>query len=284
MEPVGRAGHEPPLVAIVGPTAAGKSALAIEFARRFAGEVVNFDSVQVYAGFDVGSGKVRLEERQGIPHHLLDVVGAQEVFTAGDFAREAALILATLRDRKKLPILVGGTGLYLRALIQGLSEGPARSESLRARLRKVGERRGREFLHHMLVRLDPASAARIQPRDTQKIIRALEVRFLTGRAISALHASGREGLSGFRPLTVGLDPPREELRRRIDARVERMFQTGLVEETQSALARLRLDPGSALRLAPFGALGYRQTCEMLAGRMNREEAIRKTQAATRQYA
>ncbi len=284
VEPVGRSLHEPPLIAIVGPTAAGKSALAIELAGRFRGEVVNFDSVQVYAGFEIGSGKLPPAERRGIRHHLLDFAGAEQTFTAGDFAREATRILISLREQETLPVLVGGTGLYLRALIQGLSEGPARSESLRVRLRDVSARRGKEFLHHMLGRLDPASAARIQPQDSQKIIRALEVRFLTGRPISALHAAGREGLRGFRPVLVGLDPNREELHRRINSRVERMFEIGLVEETQAALEGSGLDADSALRLAPFGALGYRQVCEMLAGRMSRTEAIRATQTATRQYA
>jgi tRNA dimethylallyltransferase len=272
------------LVAIVGPTAAGKSALALELATRLCGEVVNYDSVQLYRGFDVGSGKLLPQERRAVRHHLLDVVEAEQVFTAGDFARQATRILATLRERNKLPVLVGGTGLYLRALIQGLSEGPPRSEGVRARLRDVAARRGREFLYAMLVRLDCDSAKRIQPRDTQKIIRALEVRFLTGRPISGLHASGRTGLRGFRPMLIGLNPPRAELHRRINARAERMFEAGLVEETQAALRRSRLEPASASRLTPLGALGYRQVCEMLAGRLSREDAMLKTQAATRQYA
>jgi tRNA dimethylallyltransferase len=275
---------DPLLVVIVGPTAAGKSALALELAGRLAGEVVNYDSVQLYRGFDIGAGKLMPGERRGIPHHLLDIVGANQIFTAGDFVREATRVLNSLRERNKLPILAGGTGLYLRALIQGLSDGPARSEALRGRLSRLAARRGREFLHRMLKRLDPDSAMRIQPRDTQKIIRALEVRFLTGRPISAVHASGRKGLRGFRPLTIGLDPERGELHRRINARVERMFQTGLVEETQAALERSSLDPDAASRLTPFGALGYRQVCELLAGRMSREEAILTTQTATRQYA
>jgi tRNA dimethylallyltransferase len=272
------------LVAIVGPTAAGKSALALELAAQFSGEVVNYDSVQLYRGFDIGSGKLLPQERRGVPHHLLDVVEAAQVFTAGDFAREATRVLTSLRERKRLPILVGGTGLYLRALIQGLSEGPPRSEAVRDRLRNIAARRGREFLHAMLMRLDRDSAKRIQPRDTQKIIRALEVRFLTGRPISGLHASGRTGLRGFRPMMIGLDPRRAELHRRINARAGRMFEIGLVEETQAALQRFGLEPASASKLTPWGALGYRQICEMLAGRLSREDAILKTQAATRQYA
>ncbi len=290
VEPIGGAtldssrAREPLLLAVVGPTAAGKSALALELAGRFSGEVVNYDSVQFYRGFNIGSGKLLPQERRGIPHHLLDIVGAQQVFTAGDFAREATRILVSLRERGQLPVLVGGTGLYLRALIQGLADAPGRSESLRSRLRDLGARRGREFLHRMLGRVDPESAVRIQPRDTQKIIRALEVRFLTGRPISALHATGRKGLQGFRPVMIGLDPKREELHRRIDARVEHMFESGLIEETRTALGRLELEADGATRLAPFGALGYRQACAMLAGRMSREEAMRATQLATHQYA
>lgn len=272
------------LVAIVGPSAAGKSALALDMAGRLDGEIVNFDSVQLYCGFDIGSGKLRPEERRGIPHHVLDVAGPRGPFTAGDFARAAKHVLRSLRERNKLPVLAGGTGLYLRSLIQGLSEGPARSEAWRGRLRDLAERRGREYLHQILMRLDPFSAKRIEPRDTQKIIRALEVRFLTGRPISAVHAEGRKGLRGFRHVLIGLDPDRAALHRRINARVEGMFRAGLVEETRRALERWEIKPEEAARFAPFGALGYRQACEMLAGRMSREEAIAATQLATRQYA
>jgi tRNA dimethylallyltransferase len=280
-----RAGaDDPPLLAIVGPTAAGKSALALSLARRFGGEVVNFDSVQVYRGFDIGTGKLMPEERCGIPHHLLDVREAGQVFTAGDFTREASKVLASLRRKKTLPILAGGTGLYLRSLLQGLFEGPARSEALRARLSEIAQRRGRSFLHRMLGRMDAISAERIQPLDTPKIIRALEVRLLVGRPISQMQASGRKGLRGFRALKVGLNPGRVELNRRINARVERMFSSGLVEETRAVLARCGTDADAAARLAPFRALGYRQACAVLAGRMTYEDAVRETQTATRQYA
>jgi tRNA dimethylallyltransferase len=275
--------REPLLLAVVGPTAAGKSSLALALAARLGGEVINFDSLQVYRGFDIGTGKVTPQERRGIPHHLLDTVEADQVFTAGDFAREASRVLASLRERNTLPILVGGTGLYLRALLQGLFEGPARSETLRARLNEIAGRRGREFLHRMLRRLDPISAQRIQPRDAPKIMRALEVRLLAGRPISALQASGRKGLRGFRVAGIGLNPGRAELNQRINSRVERMFKAGLVEETRAALERWGIDPAAA-RLTPFGALGYRQACALLAGRMSSEEAIGETQTATRQYA
>jgi tRNA dimethylallyltransferase len=283
--PIERAGaSDPPLVAVVGPTAAGKSGLALSLARRLGGEVVNFDSVQVYRGFDIGTGKLTPQERCGIPHHLLDIREPRQVFTAGDFSREASKVLASLRRKSTLPVLAGGTGLYLRALLQGLFEGPARSEALRARLSEIARRRGRSFLHRMLGRMDAISAERIQPLDTPKIIRALEVRLLAGRPISEMQASGRKGLRGFRAVKVGLSPGRAELNRRINARVERMFNSGLVEETRAALARCGMDADAAAQLAPFRALGYRQACAVLAGRTTYEDAVRETQTATRQYA
>ena len=186
-----------PLIAIVGPTAAGKSALALALAERLNGEVVNYDSVQLYRGFDVGSGKLPPAERRGVAHHLLDCLEPADVFTAGDYRREALKVLADLRGRAKLPIFVGGTGLYLRALLVGLFEGPVRSEALRERLRAMVERRGREFLHRLLARLDAAAAARIQPRDTQKLIRAVEVCILAQQPLSAMHARGRAGSGGI---------------------------------------------------------------------------------------
>lgn len=275
----GHAGEAYPLVAIVGPTAAGKSALALAVAESLDGEVVNYDSVQVYRGFDIGAGKLPFEARRGIPHHLLDSKDPAELFTAGDYRREASVVVAGVRKRCKLPILVGGTGLYLRALLLGLFEGPRRSEKLRARLSLMAERRGRAFLHRLLRRLDPESGERIQPRDTQKIIRALEVSILGREPFSAGLARGRKGLEGYRALKVGLNPSRSQLAERIDRRVEQMFARGLLEETRRLLAR-----PDAAQLKPLEALGYRQASAALRGKITPEDAIRQTQAATRQYA
>lgn len=271
--------HEFPLLVIAGPTASGKSALALALAEQLHGEIVNYDSVQIYRGLVVGAGKLPLADRRGIPHHLLDCREPEEVFTAGDYRREALAVLAGIRERGKLPILVGGTGLYLRALLQGLFEGPARSEELRARLRLLAEQRGRERLHQVLRRLDATAASKIQPRDTQKTIRALEVCLLARQPISAMHASGRSGLEGFRVYKIGLDPDRARLYQRINQRVEAMFAQGILEETRALLARPQ-----AVDLKVLGALGYRQACNVLRGQSDLTEALRDTQVATRQYA
>jgi tRNA dimethylallyltransferase len=267
------------LVAIVGPTASGKSALALALAEPWNGEVVNYDSVQLYRGFDVGSGKLPPAERRGIAHHLLDCLEPEDLFTAGDYRREALKVLADLRCRSKLPVLVGGTGLYLRALLVGLFQGPVRSEALRERLRALAERRGREFLHRLLARLDPATATRIQPRDTQKLIRAVEVCILARQPLSALQARGHEGLEGFHVIKVGLNPPRGQLYDRINRRVAGMFASGLIEETRALGAR-----PAAKSIKPLGALGYRQARDLLEGKISRDEAVGTTQAATRHYA
>lgn len=268
-----------PLVVVLGPTASGKSALAIRIAATFGGEIINFDSVQVYRGFDVGSGKLRPAQRGGIPHHLIDLVEPGATFTAGDYRSEGLRALESIRSRGSVPVLVGGSGLYLRALLLGLFNGPRRSEELRRRLGELAERHGREFLHRMLMRKDPASAGRIHPGDTQKIIRALEVCFLARQPFSILLEQGREGLSGFRVFKVGLNPPRAELYRRIDTRTEEIFAGGLVDEVRAALARVR-----AAGTAPLEALGYRQARAFVEGKVTRDDALRDTQAATRQYA
>ncbi len=268
-----------PLVIIVGPTGAGKSALAVALAEDLRGEIINCDSVQVYRGFDIGSGKVSWEDRRTIPHHLLDIVEPDQVFTAGDYRRQVLPVLASVRERSKLPILVGGTGLYLRALLLGLFEGPPRSEELRARLNRMTTRRGQEFLHRLLKRMDSVTAARIHPRDTQKITRAVEVCLLARQPLSAMFGWGRPGLQGFRLFKVGLNPDRAELHQRINRRVERMDSNGLMNEARAALAR-----PDAARLKPLQALGYPQACAVIRGEISRDEAIHRTQAATRRYA
>jgi tRNA dimethylallyltransferase len=268
-----------PLVAIVGPTASGKSGLAVRVAAAFGGESINFDSVQVYRGCDVGSGKLTRTERGGIPHHLIDVVEPGSTFTAGDFRRVGLSVLEAVRRRGKIPVLVGGTGLYLRALLMGLFAGPPRSEEVRSRLRALSVRRGREFVHRMLARKDPASAIRIHPHDTQKIIRALEVCFLARRPFSDLIGQGREGLRGFRVFKIGLNPARAELYPRIDARVREMYAAGLVDEVRVLMAR-----AGRPSAPPLEALGYRQARAVVEGTMTLDEAVRDTQAATRQYA
>jgi tRNA dimethylallyltransferase len=270
-----------PLIAVVGPTASGKSVLGLVLAEHFRGEVINYDSVQVYRGFYIGSGKLPPGERRGIPHHLLDTVDAGRVFTAGDYRSAALKVLQSVRERGKLPVLVGGTGLYLRALILGLFDGPARSEQLRTRLRSMLDRRARsgDYLHRLLRRLDSETAARIHPRDTQKIIRALEVCLLARQPMSVMLRRSRDALRGFRTVKIGLNPDRPQLRHRIDRRVERMFQAGLIHEAQEAV---RDYPSCGAKV--LESLGYRQACAALRGEISEREAVLETQAATRRYA
>jgi len=272
-------GGEYPLIAIAGSTATGKSALALFLAERLGGEVVNYDSVQLYRGFDIGTGKLSRDERRGIPHHLIDRLDPSESFTAGDFRREALSVLEGIRERGNLPVLAGGTGFYLRALLLGLFDGPPRSEELRNKLRGMAARRGREFVHRMLKRLDPDSAGRIDPRDLQKVIRAVEVCVLAREAISAMQARGREPLRGYRCFKIGLNPDRAELYARINRRVEQMFASGLEEETGRMLMR-----PDAERIKALGSLGYRQVAAALRGEITLEDALRDTQIATRHYA
>jgi tRNA dimethylallyltransferase len=269
-----------PLIVIVGPTASGKSDLALFLAARLNGEIVNYDSIQVFRGFDIGSAKPSVEERQRVPHHMIDVRDPADLFTAGDYQREARAVLEDIRQRGRVPILVGGTGLYLRALTEGLFEGPARSEYLRERFIAIVDERGVEYLHRILRRLDPASADRIAARDKPKIIRALEVRLETGKPLTEhLRVEPRRPLKGFTICTIGLNPPREECYRRIDARVKRMFDDGLVDEVGGLLER-----GVPHDAKPFGALGYRHVLANLDNPGSWEDTIRVIQRDTRRYA
>ncbi len=268
------------MVCIMGPTASAKSALANILAEKLAGEIINYDSVQIYRGLDIGSGKATHQERARLPHHLLDAAEPEETFTAGQYRRAAVHAIDMVRGRAKLPVLVGGTGLYLRALLDGLFDGPPRSERLRERVRGVLRRHGPEFTHRMLERKDPVAAARIHPHDRQKVIRALEVCLLAGEPISALQGRGRTGLAAFEVLKIGLNPERAELYRRINCRVEAMFAAGLVEETRGVLSCA----GPNARNRVLKALGYREALAVLDGHMTVQRAVLATQTATSRYA
>ncbi|HEY5906630.1 MAG TPA: tRNA (adenosine(37)-N6)-dimethylallyltransferase MiaA [Vicinamibacteria bacterium] len=268
-----------PLIAVVGPTAAGKSELAFQLARAHQGEIVSCDSLQVYRGLDIGSAKPSPEERRALPHHLVDVAEPADDFSAAEYARQARAAVREIAGRGRLPLVVGGTGLYLRALLQGLFDGPARDEVLRRRLEALADRRGDERLHRLLRRVDPDSAARVPPRDRVRVIRALEVFALTGRPLSHHHQTAPEPLTGFRVLVLVLDPGVTALRARVEARTRRMFEAGLVEEVRGLLGR-----GLSAGLRPLQAIGYRQAVAVAQGHMSVEQAERETVTATLRYA
>ena len=268
-----------PLVAVVGPTGAGKSALALRLARERPGEIVSCDSLQVYRGLDIGSAKATPEERAAVPHHLLDVVEPGEDFSAAEYSRLARQAVRDVAARGRLPIVAGGTGLYLEALLGGLFPGPSRDEPLRRRLEAMAERFGDARLHRLLARVDPAAAARIPPGDRVRVVRALEVFRTTGRPLSDLHREGREPLGGFDVLVLVLDPDRPALRRAVERRTREMFERGLVEEV-----RRLLEGGLSPRLRPLQAIGYRQAVAVALGRMGRGEAERETVTRTMQLA
>jgi len=265
-----------PLIAILGPTASGKSALAVSLAERFGGEVIACDSTQVYRGFDIGTAKPSAAERRGIPHHMMDLVSSSEIFTAGEYRDRALETLADLRRRHRLPIFTVGTGLYFRALMEGLADVPTRSDSLRARLRALEARRGRPYLHRILCRLDPLAGQRIASNDGQKLVRALEVCLLSGKPLSEVHRSGRQGLRGYVALKIGLSPARPKLYERIGRRVRLMLDSGWSAEVAALVA-----PHTA---KPFEFIGYRE----LSARADRGEPLAITieaiAQATRRYA
>jgi len=268
-----------PLIAVVGPTGSGKSGLALRLAERFSGEILSCDSLQVYKHFDIGTAKLTIAQQRGIPHHLIDIVEPDQLFTAGDYARLGRRVLEDIRLRSRLPIVVGGTGLYLKALLEGLFEGPQRSEILRKRLQSLAIRKGSIHLHHLLRRIDSPSALRISPNDKAKIIRALEVFFLTTKPLSQHLHGGRDPLKGYTIFKIGLSPPRSLLYQFIDRRVEQMFNVGLVKEVKDLRAR-----GFPDHLKPFESLGYSQTVAYLQGNMSLQQAIASTQQETRRYA
>jgi len=272
--------HAPtaPLVAILGPTGSGKSHLALEVAARFAGEIVNCDSLQFYRHLDIGTAKVPPAGQRGIPHHLLDVVNPDEVFTAGEYARRARPLLEDIVARGRLPVVAGGAGFYLRALLEGLFPGPTRDAALRARL-AAREAKRPGSLHRLLTRFDLQAARRIHPRDVQKLTRALEVLLLTRHPLSSWLAAGRDPLRGFRPLKMALDPPREALYERLNRRCERMFAAGLLQEVRGVLAL-----GFPETSKPLEAHGYRQALQRLKGELTLEQAVCSAQRNTRRYA
>jgi len=250
----------PRLVAIVGPTATGKSALGIALAERFDGEIVSCDSTAVYRGFDIGTDKVPLDEQRGIPHHMVDVVDPTEEYSAARYAREATAVIRGITARGRLPILVGGTGFYYRALTRGLFEGPSRDEPLRRRLERVAERRGYERLHRWLAKVDPPSAARIQPADVKRVVRALEVWHLTGRPLTDHFAATASPLPEYDVTTFALQIAPEATAERVARRVDKQFEQGLLDEIRALLAA-----GVPEGALPFTGLVYRQALEHLRG-------------------
>ena len=253
-------GVKPRLVAIVGPTATGKSALGIALATRFGGEIVSCDSTAVYRGFDIGTDKVPLSGQQGIPHHLVDVVDPQEEYSAARYARDAAAVIRDVSGRGRLPILVGGTGFYYRALTRGLFEGPGRDETLRRRLERVAERRGHERLHGWLATVDRASAERIKSADVKRVVRALEVWILTGRPLTEHFAATASPLPEYEVTAFALQIPPQDTAARVARRVDQQFEAGLLDEIRGLLAS-----GVPETALPFTGLVYRQALEYLHG-------------------
>jgi tRNA dimethylallyltransferase len=250
----------PRVLAVLGPTASGKSALGLALAGRFDGEILNCDSTAVYRGFDIGTDKVAPADRQGIPHHLIDIADPTEVYTAAQYARDAAAVIRDVHARGRLPILVGGTGFYYRALVRGLFPGPGEDPALRGRLDRLAERRGVERLHRLLTHVDRDSGARIMPRDRKRIVRALEVYFATGTPLTAHFADTRSLIADCEVTAIALKLPAELTAARVARRVDQQFERGVVDEVRGLLAR-----GVPPHARPFGGLVYRQIVEMLRG-------------------
>jgi tRNA dimethylallyltransferase len=268
----------PLLVVILGPTASGKTALSLHVAERMQGEVVSCDSVAVYRELEIGTAKPSKEERQRVPHHLIDIAGPKELVTAGDYARQARQAITEITAREHLPIVVGGSGLYLRALLEGLFAGPPRSEELRIRLRERAAERGTDYLHKLLHRIDPAAAQTIHANDVPKVVRALEVSISSRAPMTGLWQQGRDALQGYRILRVGLNPDRAALYARINQRAREMFSAGLLDETRMLIDRY----GSSVW--PLNSLGYKQAMQHLRGELSLEQAIAEAQQGHRNYA
>jgi tRNA dimethylallyltransferase len=268
-----------PILSILGPTASGKSALGIELALKHGGEIISCDSTAVYRGFDIGTDKVPMHQRRGVPHHLIDVAEPTEEYTAARFVQEAVDAIQGIYDRGHWPILVGGTGLYYRALVRGLFPGPGADAQMRARLAEVASRRGMEFLHRMLQRVDPRSATRILPRDLKRMIRALEVYFLTGKPLTDHFAATVSPLRDYQTLAVALSPPMPLITERVEKRVDAQFEQGLLEEIRGLIAR-----GVPETARPFGGLVYRQALEHLHGVRSEKETRALITRENRHYA
>jgi tRNA dimethylallyltransferase len=270
---------EAPLLVILGPTASGKSTLAVWLAERLDGEVIACDSTQLYRGFDIGTAKPTKDERRRVPHHLLDILNRNEESTAGGYRERAIEVLKDLRNRNKLPILTVGTGLYLRALLEGLADVPQRSEELRARLWASAEGNQPGYLHRMLRKLDAESAKKIAPSDEQKLIRAIEICLLTKKPLAEVHRSGRKPLEDWRPAKIGLMPAREALYERVHARTDTMLERGWLDEVRALMQSGVPDTAKA-----FDFIGYRELSRALRGETNLEAARAAIQQATRRYA
>ena len=267
-----------PGIAILGPTASGKTLLAIALACEFRGEIVSCDALQVYTRMDIGTAKILPHERKGIPHHMMDLRNPGEDFSAGDYQRLARQALREIQARGHLPFVVGGTGFYLRALIDGLFQGPSRSGKLRIRMKEIIRRKGPRILHRYLRRVDPQAAERIAETDAERIVRAYEVYLATGKTISWWQQKPRDALDGYRWLKIGISLPRELLYRRIDQRAEEMFRSGFLEEVQQLIKSF--PAGSHA----FRAIGYRQAIAYFDGKLTLEQAIEETKKQSRRYA
>ena len=277
MAPVVTEGDKP-LIVLAGPTASGKTSLALRLAEEFNGEIVSCDSVAVYREMEIGTAKPTREERALIHHHMIDIVWPNQVCTAGDYSRQAREALTGIADRGHLPIVVGGTGLYLRALIDGLFPAPPQKPGQRERLRRLAETRGSAYLHRILTRLDQTAAATIHINDVPKVIRAIEVSLAAEGPLTQQWQKGRNALTGYRIFRLGLNPPRERLYERINQRASAMFDRGLVEETERLIARYGRD------CRPFTSLGYAEAVAVLQNELTREKAVSQAQQGHRNYA
>ena len=269
---------EAPLIVIAGPTASGKTALALSLAEHFNGEIVSCDSVAVYRGMEIGTAKPTFEERQRVPHHLIDIFTPDEPCTAGDYSRLAREAIRGITERGKLPIVAGGTGLYLRALIDGLFPAPKRREPLRAKLRARTTQRGPGYIPRILQRLDPKAAELLHANDTPKVIRAIEITMAGRNPMTHQWTQPRDPLTGYRILRLGLNPPRAELYARINRRAAEMFASGLVEET------IQLVESYGFDCRPLTSLGYAQAVGVLRGDLTRDEAVAACAQGHRNYA